>query len=117
MKSISDYAWATIEDCWRTAALCDQKQFFGRVLGGVVSKPSQGVGGYRSHCAMTILQDDHALFDQLDQQKVLWECPSCRYEIGKFLHIMIHLNNAHHWTWDMFANKFRDEVERGIQNG
>ena len=44
-----------------------------------------------------------------------WRCPEsgCIFQSTHLVDAIIHTNNAHHWTWDMFANKFRERWQDG----
>ena len=102
------------EDLWRQAALENRNQFFGTVCGGG-GVAHTGGGGGRAVCAMTIGAPTDSLV-QLGEKP--WACPldGCAYEYSHYLiSAMMHLNNAHHWTWDMFANKFRDALAQGMK--
>mgnify|MGYP001593094502 FL=1 len=102
------------EDLWRQAALEDRRQFFGEMAGGVV-RVSRGVARPVT-CALLVPEHgpDHrsTLAAQAVGVRVRWRC-DCGYGAFDLAGVMIHLNNAHHWTWDMFAGKFRDALQRG----
>ena len=42
-----------------------------------------------------------------------WFCPDCGAGETQLNRVLIHLNDAHLWTWDMFAGKFRDALAEG----
>lgn len=94
------------EDVWRRAALSGRRQ--GRAPVG----DSGNLGG--GDCAWTA---DHFLADRLWDSTWLdcawWRCPECGEQKGELKRVMIHLNDAHEWTWDRFANKFRDVLAQG----
>ena len=48
------------------------------------------------------------------REPVRWTC-ECGALHGTLANTMIHLNNDHKWTWDMFANKFRTTVEQAVK--
>jgi hypothetical protein len=62
------------------------------------------------HCAWTRWRGDGWLVEGI---ALAWRCPECGEEAVKLNRVMIHLNDAHNWTWDMFANKFRDALAEG----
>jgi len=80
------------EDAWREAAL-------------------KGARRFDPHCAITVRP--------LDLHNALWHigdwltCVECGSQCVHPAALMIHLFDVHGWTWDMFANKFRDALSRG----
>lgn len=89
------------EETWRDAALRDRRQF--RVF----------PRGPDEVCAWFAIRNP-AIKNAAGYHRVSWTCPICRYAACKVLSaVMVHLNDHHAWTWDMFANKFRDVLAEG----
>ena len=90
------------EGLWRQAALEGRDQY-----------PAQDGGGNYGGCAW---ECPHHLgrTELLHQHQGLdWTCPECRRRLHSFMDVLIHLNDNHHWTWDMLANKTRDVLQQG----
>ena len=99
------------EALWRQAALDGRGQYIGEVCGGSQDAPQ--VSGPDPTCAMVLASVVGR--DDLRQGAMVpsgWTC-DCGWRGGWITSVMMHLNNAHHWTWDMFANKFRDALAQG----
>ena len=97
------------EDVWRQAALEGRAQFYGKAAGG--KEEFEVVPG--ATCAYLIASADlreRAEAAVLPQE---WLCREDGYITTAIIVVLIHLNNAHHWTWDMLANKVRDALEQG----
>lgn len=111
-----DEVLTACEDRWRRAALDDTPQFRGYSH----TKPLRAVffpPGRETTCAYLILGgiQDIKLGITLASYGSLWSCPECGYGGGNLSmpSAIVHLNNAHDWTWNQFANKFRDVWARG----
>ena len=106
------------EDAWRSAALRDQRQFFAAVSGGILALPVGSVGMLQ--CAVLLPRGDDLTYASPLLQAALghrlgdWRCPTCHYPAATLWVAMVHINNAHHWTWIDFANKFRDALAQGM---
>jgi len=90
---LSDY-----EELWRGAALS--------------AAPRLRDGG---QCAMTVADAYPRLFRPLlDIPSPCWTCSECGQRKAYIVGAAIHLFDIHEWTWDMFANKFRDALAEGM---
>jgi len=101
---ITDY-----EDLWRQAALEDRRQFFTAVAGGTW----RSVRGTHDPIVCAFVIAPCSLQDQTDIP-VAWICPEDGHTAPTLGCVMIHMNNAHHWTWDMLSNKFREALQEGL---
>ena len=105
------------EELWRRAALLDLKQ---------MNVAPFASGAYGS-CAWLHASNVRRYELQAAAGGMLfrWRCPlSCgcgevsrTYPTRVLAEVMVHLNNVHRWTWDMFAGKFRDALEAGMIKG
>lgn len=94
------------EDFWMRAALEDQKQM----------RPGKPLRGHGSYGACAWLNPDQNGQWELAVTAGNWDCKwmcGCGYKLASVAAVMVHLNNVHDWTWDMFANKFRDALRQG----
>lgn len=91
------------EDLWRGAALAGTRQ--GRAPAGQSSLLQGG------DCAWSI--GGNITWTEPLQRPVQWHCPECGAPAAYAARVMMHLNDVHGWTWDTFANKFRDALSRG----
>ena len=108
------------ESEWRAAALRDQRQFFGDGFGGTPNLDYRGEAGPATCAAMVPRISGHIdlMVAATSTKEPSWRCPDCGYVPtcgGALYAIMAHLNNAHCWTWDMFAGKFRDALAQGMK--
>ena len=102
-------------DRWRVAAMEDAKQFRGMAGGGQRSLTTDSPGLLRG-CALLAPDYFHIAGDLTEAaatELVKWRC-ECGFSGPTLAVVMIHLNNAHDWTWDMFAGKFRDALAQGM---
>jgi len=106
------------EDLWRKAALDGMVQ-----ERGACETDAWTIGGALLAVRVDICAVQIAPYRL--QTKARIECPwvcACgavsRHPAGVWrdtlASFMVHLNNAHGWTWDQFANKFRDELAGAI---
>jgi hypothetical protein len=120
MAMTRDEILTQYEDLWRRAALEDRQQYRGSACGGTRDDGPWEWSEGSPTCAAVIPQKTWAdrgplLSAAMAHLVVGWRCPHCGYTHAAFTlaTVMVHLNNAHDWTWDMFANKFRDVLTEG----
>jgi hypothetical protein len=99
------------EDQWRGAALTDRRQ----MRGGPWPEP-----GDEAQCAASISLGSPigmALRSlPVGGGRYCVECEALGVSfmlVFSVVDLMVHLNDKHRWTWDMFANKFRDALREG----
>ena len=87
------------EGMWRRAAVEDTPRW--PTAGGV--------------CAMSVADGAWSRFSStLVKATGSWTCQECHRSVAvSVAEAAIHLFDQHHWTWDMFANKFRDALAEG----
>ena len=103
------------EDLWRQAMMEDAKQFRGEAGGGSRYLTTDAPGPFRG-CAMLIPEhvvDAAHLVREVNWAEVDWRC-ECGFSSCTLGLVMVHLNNAHDWTWDMLAGKFRAALTQGM---
>jgi hypothetical protein len=107
MDKTLDQMLTAYEDLWRAAALQDVKHV---AADGALSLIEGTVG--RGSCAASI--GTHlGVWPWLLLRTPQVQCPLCPDEIGSVGILITHLNDRHYWTWDTFANKFRDVLQQG----
>jgi uncharacterized C2H2 Zn-finger protein len=90
------------EDSWRRAAMAGTKQWHS-------GKPYTALPIAR--CAYQVARDDGW---RKDIERA-WVCPLCRMPALSSVGAITHVNDAHEWTFDQFANKFRSLWHEGKQ--
>ena len=107
MNPKCDALVAEYEQLWRAAMLENRMQFWG----GASLQRSDG--SETPTCAWLIAP--HPLLDRAATLPLTWRCPDCSRQTVSLADTLIHLNNLHLWTWDRFANKFRDTLKAGLR--
>ena len=103
------------EDLWRQNALEDRKQVIGYACS---TRPhvtlTRGSGPFGSCAALTpyLAHGRLEVWYAAEREECSWRC-ACGYRTTGLRSVMIHMNNEHEWTWDMFAGKFRDALAEG----
>lgn len=97
-----DEALTIMEDKWRAAALAGTPQW----IKGVCFESN-------SQCAWTaVWRDVPEPWRSLEVKA--WRCPECiGHTSVSVIGAMVHLNDAHRWTFDRLANKFREALADG----
>ena len=108
---VSDYEYT-----WRKAALENRSQFLGSPYSNTMHRRRNDRHGTGLPTCAWLVNPSYG-FIATNTHVLPWCCTeeecSDGSEVYPLAGIMMHLNNAHCWTWDMFANKFRDAVQAG----
>jgi len=107
------------EEIWRGCAISNRSHEAFLTCGGT---PRHIEGPMTADGTCAWLAAPKKLEDFARRSRLPWVCPlaGCTFKASGpegLVLAMIHVNNAHHWTWDMFAGKFRDALDAGMVKG
>ena len=102
------------EALWRQAALNGTPQGRGDLCGGASNRRFARWRPDETCAWLIVSRYERSTVQHLaGVHNMTWHCPEDKFHACSLSHVLMHLNNAHDWTWDRLANKTRDALREG----